>query len=220
MRARTSIVRAMRVAAALLVGLGLAWLPIGTARPESEVPASPPAFFVIGPQTAGLALGYAHGVSAIASGQFDSQDLRALVVLPHWQMDLTRRPIEPAWYKGSLAIRLEPTFMASFRPRSGYAIGLDILLRYRLLSWGRIVPYLELGAGPAYIDLNVIDQIDGFAFIPTAGAGVTWRAWERVSLDLGVRLQHISNAYTRLPNGGIDSVQVLLGAAYHFDHFD
>jgi hypothetical protein len=207
----------MRVGAALLVWLWLALGPLAPARAESEAEESPPALFVVGPRTAGLALGYGHGVSVIAAGEFESSRARMLLVVPHWQMDMTRPPLHPAWYKGSLAIRLEPTFAVNFRPRSGYLIGLNMLLRYRFLRWESVAPYLELGAGPAYIDLDIRDQIDGFAFIPTAGAGVTWRTWERVSLELGVRLQHISNAYTRRPNGGVDTVQVLLGAAYHFD---
>lgn len=214
----------MRVGAALFVVLVLTLAPLAPARAEAvakddgrEQQEKSPAFFVVGPQTIGLALGYAHGVAAIASDAFESQYVQGLSVLPHWQMDVTRRPIQPAWYKGSLALRLEPTFLVSFRPRSGYAIGFDMLLRYRFLRWDPLIPYLEIGAGPAYIDLDVAGQVDGFAFIPTAGAGVSWRAWERVSLDLGVRLQHISNAYTRRPNNGIDTVQLLLGAAYHLD---
>lgn len=200
------------------------WMALSLAAPAAAASDTPPAgsertpaFFVLGPQTVGLTLGYGHGVPAIAAGRVESGDVRMLVVTPSWQMDVTRRPLEPAWYKGSLAVRLEPTFLVNFSPRNGFATGAALTLRYRLRRWEPIVPYLELGAGIVYLDFDVVDQVDGLGFIPQAGAGVSWRHWEHVSVELGVRLQHISNAYTRLPNEGIDTVQVLLGVVRHFD---
>jgi opacity protein-like surface antigen len=174
-------------------------------------------FFQLGPQSVGLDLGYGYGVALIASGAFESRDVRALLVLPYWQLDVTRKPLRPAWYKGRLTIRSEPTFIVNFSPRTGGGYGFALLLRYRMTYWDRVAPYFEIGAGPLYLDFDIRDQADGLAFIPQIGAGVSWRARDRVSLDLGFRFVHISNAYTQLPNGGIDMVQVHVGAGYWFD---
>jgi opacity protein-like surface antigen len=94
--------------------------------------------------------------------------------------------------------------------------GLGLLLRYSLTRWDPIIPYLQAGAGVIGLDFDLAKQADGLAFIPQVGLGLVYRLDPHLSFDLGFRFHHISNAETQNPNGAIDTLQILAGAAYHF----
>jgi opacity protein-like surface antigen len=173
--------------------------------------------FLAGPQQVGLAVGYGHGIESAGSGRLEGHEVRELIVRPHWQIELTRRPEEPAWYGGALALRVEGTILANFRPRTGVAAGVGLLLRYNVLRWEPFSPYLQAGVGILDLAFDLADQADGLAFSAEAGAGLCYPIGPQVSVDGGVRFHHISNANSQLPNGGIDSLQFMLGLAYHFD---
>jgi opacity protein-like surface antigen len=173
--------------------------------------------FLFGPQQAGIALGYGHGIDFAGSDRLESHEVREFIVRPHWQIGLTRRPEEPAWYGGALALRVEATILANFRPRKGVAAGLGLFLRYDFLRWEPFAPYLQAGAGVIDLEFDLADQADGLAFTPEAGAGLCYRVGPRASVDAGMRFHHVSNGNSHLPNGGIDTLQFMLGLAYHFD---
>ncbi|MDH3198784.1 MAG: acyloxyacyl hydrolase [Candidatus Krumholzibacteria bacterium] len=198
---------AVGVASALLAGLALA----------SHARAEDAPFFTLGPQQAGFSLAYGHGVDFAGSGVIEGDQVRVLSALPHWQIDVTRRPEEPAWYEGSLAFRVEGAISLNLEPRRGVAAGANLLLRYRLLHWKSFSPYLEAGAGLLDLAYDLVDQDNGLAFTPQGGVGVCTRIDPRTSIDAGVRFHHASNANSHLPNGGIDTLQFLLGLVFHFD---
>ena len=50
-----------------------------------------------------------------------------------------------------------------------------------------------------------MDQSNGLAFADTVGIGVNLAVMPGASLDLGLRLRHLSNANFRMPNNGIDN---------------
>ena len=185
-------------------------------RAEAARDEGGPGFFVIGPQQIGLALGYGHGIDFAGSGVIEGLEVRELVILPHWQIAFTRAPREPAWYKGRVGLRAESSLYLAFAPQSGVAFGLTLLFRYDFVGWGRYSPYFQIGAGPLWFWFDIEDQANGIAFNPQAGLGVTARLGDHLALDLGWRFVHVSNAYTHSPNGGFDSMQILLGVAYHF----
>jgi len=199
---------------ALAIRLGTTCLVLGASAPALAAGDAP--LFALGPQDAGLSIGYGHGASITTSGRFEGKQVRELVVVAHWQIALTREPIAPAWYKGVLSLRIEPTVLVNFAPRTGVAGGAGAMLRYQLTRWGDTRPWIEGGAGIIGLDYDLIDQADGLAFIPTAGVGVEQRLAERLSLQLTCRFQHISNAYTQSPNGGIEAFQYLAGLAWRF----
>lgn len=205
-------IRVGRLIRLSLLALGLASTSLSASADESPGEG----FFVLGPQDVGFSIGYGRGTSVSSSGRFEGKNVSELVVALHWQIELTRRPPEPAWYDGVVSFRIEPTLLANFRPRNGVAGGVAGMLRYQLVRWSPVIPYFEGGAGIIGLSFDVIDQADGLAFTPTAGAGVVYLLDERLSLQAAVRFQHISNAYTRQPNGGIETFQFLLGTAYHF----
>jgi len=198
---------AVGVAGALLAGPAAS----SGARAEEEP------FFALGSQQAGLSLAYGRGVDLGESGSREGDQMRVLGVLPHWQIDVTRRPVQPAWYEGSVAFRLEGVFSINFEPRVGVAAGANLLLRYQLLHWHAVTPYLEAGAGMLALQYHLVEQDDGFTFTPQGGIGVATHVGRRTSIDTGVRYHHASNAYTHEPNGGLESVQFHVGLAYRFD---
>ncbi len=165
----------------------------------------------------GLSIGYGHGVEFVASSGNESRRVRELVLLPHYQIHLTRPPLSRAWYRGRLAFRAEATLIVNFSPHTGFAGGLGLLLRYDFLALGPWRPYVEGGAGFLSLDLDLVDQADGFAFQPQGGAGLAFQYSPQTSVELGTRFRHISNAYMREPNAGIDSIQILFGVTHHFE---
>ena len=202
---------------ALCAVLGAVSALLASAALPAWAGAEDTSLFLFGPQEVGLAVGYGHGIDSAGSGQFEGHEVRELIVRPHWQMELTRRPEESAWYGGALAFRVEGTILANFRPRTGVAAGVGLLLRYNFLRWQPFAPYLQVGASLIDLAFDLVDQADGLGFTPEAGARFCYPISPDVSVDAGVRFHHISNANTHLPNGGIDSLQFMLGLAYHFD---
>lgn len=176
-----------------------------------------PPLFMWGDHRLGLNIGYGHGVASFHSGVQEGHQARELIVLPHYQIDLTRPPVSRSWYRGRLSLRAEATLIVNFRPHSGVAGGLGLLLRYRFLALERWQPYVEGGAGFLGLDLDLADQADGFAFQPQGGVGLLYTLSPRTHLELGTRFHHVSNAFTREPNGGIDTFQVLIGVTHAFE---
>lgn len=196
---------------AVAVCLGLLLFDPARARADDDS-----GFFVLGAQQVGFASGYGQGVSVTTAGAYEGHDVSELVLVGHWQIDVTRPPITPAWYKGVLALRIEPSLLVNFRPRNGVAGGVAAMLRYQWTRWGGTLPYFEAGAGIIGLDFDLYEQADGLAFNPTAGVGVVQHLGEHWAVDLEVRFQHVSNAYTQYPNGGFDTFQYLAGVAYRF----
>ncbi len=196
----------------------MASMLIGSAFAASaeDGPQDRPPLFMLGEHQVGFAVGYGHGVALGLAGELEGRDVRELILIAHHQLYLTRSPISQSWARGRLAFRSELTAMINFSPRDGWAGGLGLLLRYDFLALGRLQPYAQVGAGFLYLDYEIVDQADGFAFMPQLGAGLRWQLSPRHSFELGWRYHHISNAYTNEPNGGIDTMQILAGYAYHF----
>jgi len=186
-----------------------ALLGAGSARADGDAP-----LFRIGPHDLGLSIGYGHGSSITSTGRIEGKLVRELVVVGVWRIALTREPLEPALYKGVLSLRIEPSLIVNFEPRGGGAGGAAAMLRYELTRWGRTRPYLEGGAGIIGLSFDLADQADGLAFNPTAGVGLVHRLSDRLTLDVACRFQHISNAFTAYPNGGIEAFQYLAGISY------
>ena len=111
----------------------------------------------------------------------------------------------------------EATMIVNFSPRTGFAGGLGLLLRYHFLALDRWQPYVEGGAGFLGLALDLADQADGFAFQPQGGVGLLYAITPRTSVEFGTRFHHISNAFTQEPNGGIDTFQILFGATHRFE---
>ena len=80
-----------------------------------------------------------------------------------------------------------------------------------------MVPYLDFDFRILGLDFDLKGQADGFNFGLGIGGGVHWFVRPRIAIDTEMRLQPISNANTRLPNQGINDLQLLIGASWFFD---
>jgi len=77
-------------------------------------------------------------------------------------------------------------------------------------------PYLHLGAGVSYTDMDLNGMGTRENFFEEVGAGFKVQAFRRLSLSGEYRMMHVSNAGLSRDNIGLNSHVVLLGAWYSF----
>lgn len=120
------------------------------------------------------------------------------------------------WIKGALETGLEGWFQYYLAPEQATAEGLKIALRYHILGFGPLVPYIEGTAGAAGTSLEVLEIRSTFTFVLEAGAGLSYFVAPGVAINAGYRFQHISNGNTSTPNRGFNSDSGVIGLAYYF----
>jgi len=98
---------------------------------------------------------------------------------------LLRSAVEPG---------IEGWFQYYLSPKEATAQGVKLAMRYHLIGFGRLVPYLE----------------------GTAGAGVSYFITDTAALNAGDRFQHISNGHTSNPNRGFNSDTGIGGVSFYF----
>jgi len=121
-----------------------------------------------------------------------------------------------AGYSRSLSNRLEllaeVQALINHRPHSGQYLGGALNFKYNFGSPNQTIrPYLLAGGGAGHLDAD-LEQSDGFNFLLQAAIGVTIKQVLRVE----VRYHHISNAKTRAPNPGLNSIMILVGPRWNF----
>ncbi len=132
---------------------------------------------------------------------------------------LSYLPFEPfgsGWLKGAIKPGVEGWFQYYLEPRVFTAAGLKAALRYHFIGLGPLVPHLEAAAGAGGTNLNVREIGSRFTFVLDGGAGVSYFVVPGVAINLGYRLQHISNGNTGHPNRGVNSNTGVLGVSFHF----
>jgi len=120
---------------------------------------------------------------------------------------LLRSAVEPG---------IEGWFQYYLSPKEATAEGLKLAMRYHLIGFGRLVPYLEVNGGAGGTNLRVKEIDSTFIFVLEAGAGVAYFITDTVALNVGYRFQHISNGHTSSPNRGFNSDTGIGGVSFHF----
>jgi opacity protein-like surface antigen len=120
---------------------------------------------------------------------------------------LLRSAVEPG---------IEGWFQYYLSPKEARAEGLKLAMRYHLIGFGRLVPYLEVNGGAGGTNLRVKEIDSTFTFVLEAGAGVAYFITDTVALNVGYRFQHISNGHTSSPNRGFNSDTGIGGVSFHF----
>ena len=151
------------------------------------------------------------------AGDGDGRKAEYAAVLPQLGVGLTNVVGGHSWFRGNLDAIFQGEFLAAYEPNSGYSAGLSLLLRYNFLSSDQWVPYLEIGGGAGVLDFDLRDQADGLIFYPQAGLGVHYFITDTMSVDLGWRFHHMSNANSELPNNSINASLLLFGFSWYFD---
>jgi lipid A 3-O-deacylase len=120
------------------------------------------------------------------------------------------------WIKSALETGLEGWFQYYFEPHTATAEGLKLALRYHVLGFGPLVPYLEATAGAAGTSLKVMEIRSTFTFVFEAGAGLSYFVTPELAINAGYRFQHVSNGNTSTPNRGFNSDSGVVGVTYYF----
>ena len=120
---------------------------------------------------------------------------------------LLRSAVEPG---------VEGWFQYYLSPKEVTAEGLKLAMRYHLIGFGRLVPYLEVNGGAGGTNLRVKEIDSTFTFVLEAGAGVSYFITDTVALNVGDRFQHISNGHTSSPNRGFNSDTGIGAVSFHF----
>jgi lipid A 3-O-deacylase len=137
--------------------------------------------------------------------------------MPSWAMVLTD-PIGSSWYRGQILLGVEIVYIQFERPELTHGVGFTPKIKYLFEGTQRIRPYIEFAGGPFYTDLagRIPEESSRFNFILTAGGGISWFITSQLSLNVGYRFHHISNAGTRYPNIGLNSSLPYGGFSFYF----
>ena len=161
----------------------------------------------------GGALGYAQGTTVVGNGP--SANRSAVFVMPRLGMVLTD-PLGSSWWQGNVEFVVQPVFARFTRPFAAEAAGGSFLLKYNFLSFGRWVPFWDVGAGMIWTNLapRIPEQSTQFEFVLETGPGVHYFLTDRITWTMGVRLHHISNANLGDRNTGINGVLPYIGLSF------
>ncbi len=173
--------------------------------------------FGFGEKFIGLQLGYGDGIGFDFMGDGDGRLASYLAIFPHFGIGVSNLIGRDSWYQGNFDVVLEGEFIRNFRPDGGYSAGVATLVRYNFRSLRTVTPYIEAGGGIGYLNFDLRDQSDGVIFYPQFGAGLRLPISDRMSLNLGYRLHHMSNAGIHDRNNSINANLFLLGFSYSLD---
>jgi lipid A 3-O-deacylase len=199
----------------LLVVLGgLLFAP--TFAGSEELPVSPEARSIVqrGGIEVGAAVGYLQGVKVLWS---DSANRSAGYLLPRIGMVVTDQ-LGAGYLTGNVTLMLEPFYAAYYQPFGASAAGGALVVKYNFLSFGRWMPYWDMGAGMLWTDLapRIAEQSTPFNFVLEAGPGLQYFATERIALTVGTRFHHVSNAGTGERNHALNSILTYVGMSFFF----
>ena len=104
--------------------------------------------------------------------------------------------IQAGLLTGNLEVLVEPIFARFTQPFSAEAAGGTLVFKYNLLSFGRWMPFWDVGAGMLWTNLapRIRELSTPLNFVIETGPGVQYFITEQTTLTIGVRYNHISNA--------------------------
>ena len=197
----------------LLLAVALVLFGMGMVFPSGSQADSPDARAIVqkGTVEAGLAAGYLQGLDVLTS---DSANRSAVYVLPRIGKVLTSE-IGKGWYMGNLELLLEPLYAHYYKPFDAEAAGGSFLFKYNFLSYGRWMPYWDLGLGMLWTNLapRIQEQSTQFNFVLESGPGVDYFVTQDVAFMIGTRFHHISNAGLGDRNHGLNSILGYVGVS-------
>ena len=166
----------------------------------------------------GAAVGYLQGVK-VQRERGDSGNQGAVYLLPRIGMVVTDQ-LGAGYLTGNVTLMLEPFYAAYYQPFGASAAGGALVVKYNFLSFGRWMPYWDMGAGMLWTDLapRIAEQSTPFNFVLETGPGLQYFATERIALTVGTRFHHISNAGTGERNQGLNAILTYVGMSFFFPH--
>lgn len=161
----------------------------------------------------GMMAGFWQATTAIGDGP--SANRSAAFVLPRLGIVVTD-PLGTDWWRGNLEVILEPVYARFTQPFAADLAGASVLAKYNLLSFAKWMPFWDIGAGMVWTNLapRIPEESAPFEFLLETGPGVHYFVTNTLTLTMGVRLSHISNAGIGTRNTGINAVLPYLGVSF------
>jgi len=110
---------------------------------------------------------------------------------------------------------IEPTAIYVNEPGPDFEAGLTLLFKY---GWpmlgGRVIPFIEGGAGCEWMNEEVPWQRNGVNFTPQLGPGLHVMLTKSWAATIAYRYRHLSNAYLGDPNSGVNAHFFVGGVSY------
>ena len=147
-------------------------------------------------------------------GSLESHDLAFGWV--GWGKVLTDEIAAGHWYGGNLEFWAELFGGAQYDPEWRYLAGITPFIRYNFITGGLLVPFIDAGVGPTLTDIEKPDLCGNFQFNIRGGGGVHYFMTKERAWTLQAQYFHLSNAGTRSPNNGLNSLQIELGMEWFF----
>lgn len=168
----------------------------------------------VGTQEIGLSAGYLLPHRLTVDHTTKQQ---GLAFMPSWMMMVTD-PVGDSWYRGQVSLGAEVVYAQFREPFLTHGMGFTPKIKYTVVAHDRIRPYVEFAGGPFWTDLagKIPEESSRFNFILTAGFGCSYFITQQMSLNVGYRFHHISNAGTRYPNLGLNSSLPFGGFSFYF----
>jgi Lipid A 3-O-deacylase (PagL) len=184
---------------------------LALARPASAY--DPEVVFAKGTTVFGLQVG--GGAASNIEGKRTISDISFLTATPRVS-HLFFSPFGSGLLRSAVEPGIEGWFQYYLSPHEATAQGVKVAMRYHLIGFGRLVPYLEVNGGAGGTNLRVNEIDSTFTFVVEAGAGVSYFITDTVALNVGYRFQHISNGHTSTPNRGFNSDTGIGGVSFYF----
>ena len=173
----------------------------------------PEVAFAKGTTVFGLQVG--GGAANNLEGHRTVSDISFLTVTPRVS-HLFFAPFGSGFLRSAVEPGIEGWFQYYLSPHEATAQGVKLAMRYHLIGFGRLVPYLEGTAGVGGTSLRVQEIDSTFTFVLEAGVGVSYFITDIVALNAGYRFQHISNGHTSDLNRGFNSHSGIGGVSFFF----
>jgi len=121
-------------------------------------------------------------------------------------------PVGPGLLRGHFEVSVEllPAVIL-FQEETTYAVSATLLFRHYFRTSSRLKPFISIGAGPLFSNMEVPPGTSRLNFTPQGGLGVVVFRDAAMAFLLEYRLHHISNAGTASPNPGINSSCLQVG---------
>jgi opacity protein-like surface antigen len=134
--------------------------------------------------------------------------------LPRWGIFLTQ-PDNDILGQLRLSFVMEGIVGSIHASNTGWDIGFTPLLKVSY-PMGRVLAYIEGGAGMIWENIDSPTYAHTFNFSPQVGAGFDIKVIDNYALTLAYRFRHTSNAGLYPENPGVNSNMFMLGLTYYF----
>lgn len=158
----------------------------------------------------GAATGFWQSTTTV--GNSPSANRSAVFVLPRVGMVLTD-PLGSGRWQGNVEVLVEPLFARFTKPFAAEAAGGSFVVKYNFLSFGRWMPFWDAGAGMVWSNLapRIPEESTQFQFVLETGPGAHYFMTETLTLTMGVRFHHFSNAGIGDRNTGLNAFLPYVG---------